>query len=84
MNDKIQDAIDTIAAQCENKRDVIDALGIIETELDNIQSKMKVIFRNVINDNPTDKHFTTAARACSIVGISIEEQKVIEKDVNSL
>ena len=52
-----------------------------ETELNRIQIKMRTLFQEVVKDNPTDNHFTTIARACSIVGISIDEQKEIEKDV---
>jgi hypothetical protein len=81
MNTKIQDAIDTINAQCENNKAVIEALGSIETEFDLIQDKMRNLFRDVVKDAPADIHFTTIARACMIVGIGIDEQKDIEKEV---
>jgi len=84
MNDKIQSAIDTIAAQCEENRTVLDSLGTIESELGLIQDKIRALFINVVKSNPADIHFTTIARTCTIVGINIEEQKRMEEDVNAL
>lgn len=83
--DKIQEAIDIIAAQCEDKKDVIESLGIIEVYIINTETKMKTLFEDVVTDQKSNKNelqFTAAARACSIVGISIEELMEIEKNVN--
>ena len=83
--DKIQEAIDIIAAQYEDKKDVIESLGIIEAYIINTETKMKTLFEDVVTDQKSNKNelqFTAAARACSIIGISIEELMEIEKNVN--
>jgi hypothetical protein len=65
---------------------VISAITKIEldvTGLETRKEKMRNIFRNVVKDNPSDIHFTTIARACSLIGIGIDEQKAIEKEVRT-
>lgn len=78
---RIQQAIDEIAARNENEPDVLKELKVLEDHIYEIESKMKSLFKDVCVDQKTKRNeaqFTVAARACSIVGFSIEDMREIE------
>lgn len=59
-----------------------------ESDLEYIKEQIKTLFENVVKDTKTfgdspfyEGQFTAAARACSICGIGIDEQKAIEKSI---
>ena len=63
------------------ERDLKNQIEELESDIEHMKTQMKALFIEVVKDQKTHKNeaqFTAAARACSIVGISIEEQKEIE------
>ena len=65
--------------------DVVEKhIAELEETIEKSKVKVRSIFEGVIRDqkyNRNEEQFTAAARACSAVGISIEEQIAIERDL---
>lgn len=67
------------------ERDLKNEIEELESDIEHMKTQMKALFIEVCKDQKNKKNeaqFTAAARACSIVGIPIKEQKEIEGNVN--
>ena len=60
----------------------------LESDIEYMKTQMKTLFENVVKDTKTfgdsafyEGQFTAAARACSICGVGIDEQKAIENAI---